>query len=192
MIRDFNDKDSKTKILLINTKLGSASLNLHHNCHKMIIFELPINLATLIQSMGRVHRLDAPEKQQIYILLANYSHDQICLHRIFRKGVALIAGEGSSTSKDIIPEAELKLQLFLGLEFSAYHEIWKWIKFDAKDLYEKLIRQERRTGSRDKKLQKKVDSYVRTKLSKQQTLLDGENDNAKDGLCSFLFPVSNG
>ena len=103
--------------------------------------ELPLNGPTLIQVVGRVHRIGQTHEQWVYVLWANHTYDQSCLHRIARKFVASIAGEGSAAADDVdtTAAAEEKLRLFLGLKDSAYHPSWSDPKYTAKDDHIKVL-----------------------------------------------------
>jgi hypothetical protein len=136
MFKDFNDpKSTKFRILLINTKLGSTSLNLHGAACKIVIMEFMINLGTLIQILGRINRMGQEYAQQVYLLWTNHSFDQIELHRVTRKGVAAIAGEGSVLKEESSTEedAEERFRLFLGLQHSAWDEEWRCVPYTNKD-----------------------------------------------------------
>lgn len=136
-ISDFNDPESEVMVLLFTNQLGSSSLNLQMSSHCVIIMEIPINFGTLIQTMGRVNRIGQEFEQWIIIPWIDYSFDQMCWHRIFKKIVPSLVGEGSAAQHDD-PEAFAQglIQRYLGLKPShtPLDPSWGEATYAAKDV----------------------------------------------------------
>jgi hypothetical protein len=125
LISEFNDPDSDVMLLLITNNLGSVSLNLQAACHHIYIMEIPISYNVLIQILGRVNRIGQKHEQFIKLLFVYDTFDQFAMHRLFRKIMPILAGEGDSfTDEDPIVDAENKLMMALGLPYSFLHEAW--------------------------------------------------------------------
>ncbi|WEW55328.1 hypothetical protein PRK78_000757 [Emydomyces testavorans] len=58
---DWENKDSPVKVLLSTFVTGSTGINLHHACSRMVIMETPANVNTLLQTIGRLHRVGQTE-----------------------------------------------------------------------------------------------------------------------------------
>lgn len=134
IIHEFNT-NQEVEVFLFNTRLGAQSLNLHHAAHKVIIMEVPLNMGTFIQVMGRVSRIGQKHAQDVYLLWSNHSYDQLRLHRLATKFVPTIAGEGSSVAASGKAEAHAMelLRRFLGQQYSTFHSVWGNSDFAAKD-----------------------------------------------------------
>lgn len=135
-INEFNNLDNDTMVLLVTNALGSVSINLQQGSSCVIVLEIPIAFYILIQIMGRVNRIGQKERQRLIILWNHQSYDQMCLHRIAKKIVPSLAGEGAAAqSEDPEVAAETLLQEFLGMPF--YHrpfaEVWSMTPYKAVD-----------------------------------------------------------
>jgi superfamily II DNA/RNA helicase len=155
-LHDFNH-DPDVQVLLFNTKLGSQSLNLYIGGHRIIGCEMPVNMGTWLQVVGRVCRVGQRFEQVIYLLWVSDSYDQILLHKLCRKFVSTFAGEGGTIKDghDITENAEEVFRKFFGLRYSPYADEWgdsnyvskyKWIKKHEKD---KLAEEEVREAEDD-------------------------------------------
>ena len=124
-MHDFNH-DPEVQALLFNTKLGSQSLNLHTGGHRIIGCEMPVNMGTWLQVVGRVCRVGQVFDQVIYLLWVSDSYDQVLLHKLCRKFVSTFAGEGGVIGIDnnITEDAERVFQKFFGLKYSPYDLAW--------------------------------------------------------------------
>lgn len=151
-LHDFNH-DPEVQVLLFNTKLGSQSLNLHIGGHRIVGCEMPVNMGTWLQVVGRVCRVGQNFEQVIYLLWVCDSYDQILLHKLCRKFVSTFAGEGGviQDGHDITENAEEVFRKFFGLQYSPYDHEWgdsnyaskyKWIEKREKDeLAEEEVRE---------------------------------------------------
>jgi hypothetical protein len=68
LIRDFNNATGTVK-LLIGTDAASEGLNLHHDCHQMVHYDVPWSLITLEQRNGRIDRFGQTTRPVIRYLL---------------------------------------------------------------------------------------------------------------------------
>jgi ERCC4-related helicase len=57
--------------MLIATDVASEGINLHHECHHIIHFDLPWSIITLIQRNGRIDRLGQTESPQLRYLMVD-------------------------------------------------------------------------------------------------------------------------
>lgn len=135
-IDKFNDPKSDVDVMLFTSALGGVSLNLQSAAARIIIMELPINFYLVLQILGRVNRIGQRWLQKVWMLWVDHSFDQIALHRIFKKIVASLAGEGSAAdAEDPAADAQNTVGTFLGLKAShtPYHEAWSKGPYTKKD-----------------------------------------------------------
>jgi len=59
---EFNDPNSKLKVLIANPAACAESISLHKACHKAIYYDLSFNCAQFLQSLDRIHRVGGSEK----------------------------------------------------------------------------------------------------------------------------------
>lgn len=57
--------------LLLATDVASEGINLHHECHHIIHYDLPWSIITLIQRNGRIDRLGQKESPELRYLMVN-------------------------------------------------------------------------------------------------------------------------
>jgi hypothetical protein len=132
-INKFNDPASDVWVLLVTNALGSISINLQGGSSCIYVLELPIAFYILVQIMGRINRIGQKRIQRIYIPWVHHSYDQCCWHRIARKIIPSLAGEGAASKADD-PQiaAETLLQRFLGMPYyhRPYHRSWATAPYD--------------------------------------------------------------
>ena len=63
---EFVDPASGLDILIANPAACAESISLHKTCHHAIYYDLSYNLAQYLQSLDRIHRVGASEKQEAY------------------------------------------------------------------------------------------------------------------------------
>lgn len=76
VVEAFGSADSPLR-LLIASDVASEGINLHHQSHRLIHFDIPWSLLTFQQRNGRVDRYGQNEQPQIYYLLTESAHEKI-------------------------------------------------------------------------------------------------------------------
>ncbi|KAH8422486.1 uncharacterized protein LDX57_000239 [Aspergillus melleus] len=108
---DFTNRGSSDRVLLSTFQCTSQGLNLHRCCSRIIVLQTPRNLSTLVQAIGRVHRLGQTEEQKAWILFQDHTIQRWAEYSLTRKALpALIA------------EIEARIEGFQGQEASAGKE----------------------------------------------------------------------
>ena len=99
--------------MLIATDVASEGINLHHECHHVIHYDLPWSIITLIQRNGRVDRLGQTESPELRYLLVDTEQGLLDGDRaIFERLIAKVEEinqsrrQGESVLKLYDPEAE--------------------------------------------------------------------------------------
>ncbi|PKX99086.1 uncharacterized protein P174DRAFT_447630 [Aspergillus novofumigatus IBT 16806] len=69
----FISADTKCDVLLTSYQCRAHGLNLHGQCSQVVLLEPPLNMNTLFQAVGRVHRLGQGVEQKAWILFQEYS-----------------------------------------------------------------------------------------------------------------------
>jgi hypothetical protein len=140
-IDEFNDPTSGIMVLFINTKLGASSLNLHYNCGKAVMIEIPNAASIFFQFLGRLHRLGQLKIQDIRLLWVNCSYDQRLLWKLFDKYVPTAAGEGKFGEGAVQDFDQLqtvvadRFRIFLGMKHAPIGAHWREPPFKNKDDY---------------------------------------------------------
>lgn len=75
-VEAFGSADSSVR-LMIASDVASEGINLHHQSHRLIHFDIPWSLLTFQQRNGRVDRYGQVHQPEIYYLLTDSSHDKI-------------------------------------------------------------------------------------------------------------------
>ena len=76
VVEAFGSADSPVR-LLIASDVASEGINLHHQSHRLIHFDIPWSLLTFQQRNGRVDRYGQVHQPEIYYLLTQSSHEMI-------------------------------------------------------------------------------------------------------------------
>ena len=76
VVEAFGSADSPLR-LLIASDVASEGINLHHQSHRLIHFDIPWSLLTFQQRNGRVDRYGQAEQPEIYYLLTESAHEKI-------------------------------------------------------------------------------------------------------------------
>lgn len=95
ILEKWNNPKDEHEVIVLSTKTASLGLNLHQACHRLIIYSLPENINTLIQVIGRVHRIGQKFIQYVYILTQDSSYDQHLRAKCVEKFVHQILGEAA-------------------------------------------------------------------------------------------------
>ena len=78
------NQDSKVEIL-IATDAACEGVNLHHNCHLMINYDLPWNPNRMEQRFGRIHRIGQKEECHLWNLVARETREGNVFDTLFTK-----------------------------------------------------------------------------------------------------------
>lgn len=76
VVEAFGSADSPLR-LLIASDVASEGINLHHQSHRLIHFDIPWSLLTFQQRNGRVDRYGQNAQPEIYYLLTESAHEKI-------------------------------------------------------------------------------------------------------------------
>jgi hypothetical protein len=133
-IRLFNDPTHPVDALVTSFRTSSLGVNLQGCCSKTIIMDTAANVNTIIQTIGRIHRLGQKEVQDVYIITVDHTYDQILQAKAANKMVAQLAGEAriQGDSKEEMEEvAEHLVTKILGQRCSRVD--WLDLDLRAKD-----------------------------------------------------------
>jgi superfamily II DNA or RNA helicase len=75
-VEAFGSADSPVR-LMIASDVASEGINLHHQSHRLIHFDIPWSLLTFQQRNGRVDRYGQVHQPEIYYLLTESAHEKI-------------------------------------------------------------------------------------------------------------------
>lgn len=79
---------------MLSDRTTATSVNLQKACRDMVFIDPPINVNTMLQAIGRVFRIGQKHPQNIWILTADETYDQVKQHRAATKIISQIAGQG--------------------------------------------------------------------------------------------------
>ena len=94
-ISDFNERAE----FMVSTEAGGEGLNLHHQCHILVNYDLPWNPRRLVQRAGRIYRYGQQERVIIFNLMANDGFDNKALGMMLQR-VMNIAKDMSEVSPE--------------------------------------------------------------------------------------------
>ncbi|KAG4444508.1 hypothetical protein IFR05_000099 [Cadophora sp. M221] len=121
ILKMFNDPKEDWDVLLVGFRLGSVGMNFHGCCHKMLVLELPHNVNSMLQGIGRVHRLGQTEEQEAVIVTVDHTYDQDLQSQQAEKFIPQLAAEGdyeNISDKKLVPSACETLRVLLGQRVS--------------------------------------------------------------------------
>ena len=98
VVEAFSSADSPLR-LLIASDVASEGINLHHQSHRLIHFDIPWSLLTFQQRNGRVDRYGQNEQPEIYYLLTESAHEKI---------------RGDQRILELLIEKDVEVQLNIG------------------------------------------------------------------------------
>ena len=101
IITKFNDPAAKVDILITTYRCCSVGVNLHAACHDVVMLQPAINANTVLQAIGRVHRLGQTHVQDIHILFSDHTFDRFVEMRQATKMIAQIEGQGRSAFPEL-------------------------------------------------------------------------------------------
>lgn len=94
VIDEFNNPAKRHDFLLSTMRVLGHGVDLHGDCHNMIIFELPDSIPTMLSAIGRIRRAGQSKPQEISILTLKDSYDDYTLYRQYRKHAISILAFG--------------------------------------------------------------------------------------------------
>ncbi|OJD30027.1 helicase [Diplodia corticola] len=95
----FNDPADEVKILLCSSRTASTSFNAQAACHHLAILELDWSLATIDQIIGRLWRVGQSKIVDVYILVVDFTYDQVLQARATKKALAQLASQARIKEK---------------------------------------------------------------------------------------------
>jgi len=187
-IRLFNDPTSPVDVLVTNFRTSSLGVNLQGCCCKTIILDTAANVNTIIQTIGRIHRLGQKEVQDIYIITVDHTYDQILQAKATNKMIAQLAGEArikGNSQEEMEANAEELITKILGQRCS--RKDWGELDLKAKDKLKQAPFRTREQVDREReerdKLQRRAEAGVvsgRTRGTKTAVADSEENANSAD------------
>ena len=69
------DRFNESARFMVSTEAGGEGINLHHNCHIMVNYDLPWNPSRLVQRSGRLYRYGQSERVVVFNLKSNDGFD---------------------------------------------------------------------------------------------------------------------
>jgi SNF2 family DNA or RNA helicase len=91
----FCDRKDSAAVMVCNFRSASLGLNLQKACFRVAMMVMPENVNSVLQVIGRVHRIGQEFEQEIYILGCDDSYDQVLQAKAFRKMIGQLCGEAS-------------------------------------------------------------------------------------------------
>ena len=73
------DAFNESARFMVSTEAGGEGINLHHNCHIMVNYDLPWNPSRLVQRSGRLYRYGQSERVVVFNLKSNDGFDNQAL-----------------------------------------------------------------------------------------------------------------
>jgi hypothetical protein len=95
ILRKWNNPDDKVMFLLLNSRSASLGLNLQGACHKIVVLDMPENVSTFLQIVGRVHRIGQEFVQYIWVCCVQRTYNQWIFANATVKMLAQMAGEAN-------------------------------------------------------------------------------------------------
>jgi len=114
-----------------NFRTSSLGVNLQGCCSKTIIMDTAANVNTIIQTIGRIHRLGQKEVQDVYIITVDHTYDQVLQAKATNKMIAQLSGEARTTGnskEEMEANAEQLITRILGQRCSRKD----WLDLDLK------------------------------------------------------------
>ena len=80
-IEQFNERAQ----FMVSTEAGGEGINLHHQCHIMLNYDLPWNPGRLVQRAGRLYRYGQQERVIVFNLMADDGFDNKALTMMLKR-----------------------------------------------------------------------------------------------------------
>jgi SNF2 family DNA or RNA helicase len=111
MLRQFNDPEHPVQFLVVNSRSTAVGVNLQGACHKMLILEMTDNINTVMQAIGRIHRIGQDQVQFIWLVCQLYTYDQNIFTNATAKMLAQVAGESEMPTERLSLEAKERMMM---------------------------------------------------------------------------------
>ena len=144
--------------MMLATDVASEGINLHHECHHIIHYDLPWSIITLVQRNGRIDRLGQKEQPELRYLMVNTSQgvlqgDSEIFERLIDKveEINRIRQSGESVLQLYDPKAEeeyIAQQGVLADNINILDEIGSSQSGEA-DSFEEMLRLANQAGNDD-------------------------------------------
>jgi hypothetical protein len=106
----FDNRHDETMVLVSSFKASGVGLNLQHACFQIVMMAFPENINSLLQAVGRAHRLGQEHEQYIWILCCDHTYDQILQAKIANKMLAQIIGEAQLQPLQVTSQLQAEIR----------------------------------------------------------------------------------
>jgi len=89
----FDDVSDPCPVLVCTFRGTAFGINLQRGCSKLLMMGFPENINTLLQTIGRIHRLGQHKVQEIWVLGTDHTYDQMLQAKAVKKMVVQMLGE---------------------------------------------------------------------------------------------------
>ena len=93
------DEFNESARFMVSTEAGGEGINLHHNCHIMVNYDLPWNPSRLVQRSGRLYRYGQSERVMVFNLKSSDGFDNKALGMMLER-IDAIAQTMAEVSED--------------------------------------------------------------------------------------------
>src|SRR5436853_5161062 len=93
----FDDVNDPCPVLMCTFRSTAFGVKLQRGCAKLVMMGMPENINTLLQTIGRIHRLGQPRVQEVWVLDVDHTYDQILQASAVKKMVVQMLGESEVT-----------------------------------------------------------------------------------------------
>lgn len=93
------DEFNESARFMVSTEAGGEGINLHHNCHIMVNYDLPWNPSRLVQRSGRLYRYGQSERVIVFNLKSSDGFDNKALGMMLER-IDAIAQTMAEVSED--------------------------------------------------------------------------------------------
>ena len=112
----FDDPGDSCPVLVCTFRSTAFGVNLQRGCHKLVLTGMPDNINTLLQTVGRIHRLGQAHVQEVWVLGTDHSYDQILQANAVKKMVVQMLGESELSKIRATQSYRDRLRRMHGLE----------------------------------------------------------------------------
>ncbi|KIW86925.1 uncharacterized protein Z519_12390 [Cladophialophora bantiana CBS 173.52] len=156
ILAKWNDPTDPVLFLLLNSRSSALGLNIQGACHKLVIFDMPDNINTVVQMIGRIHRLGQEHVQYVWTVCVLGTYDQWLYSNATAKMLGQLAGEAHMENR--VVDAEARERMLLATKNLSGHDAHKLIK-----------------DIRDSSYIQQAEEYIRKLLGQRCSRLDWRN-----------------